>query len=157
MRLPLSKIYRAFPELDRFCDAECDGFVRAARQKHLIRESVFSVVAVFAALTVMGVGTAIFGMYGNRFAVLRDTVGLVVTVGAIVLAGCISGLLVRDAWLRWAVRTVLRVAKCPACTYSLLGLPLSEGKVRCPECGRDIAIASLGLTPDDLIARRGER
>lgn len=34
---------------------------------------------------------------------------------------------------------------CPHCRYSLAGLHVENDEVRCPECGRHIAIAVLGL------------
>src|SRR6185295_2039353 len=34
MRIPLDKVYRAFPELDAFSDAGCDRFVERAAQDY---------------------------------------------------------------------------------------------------------------------------
>nr|AQQ75098.1 hypothetical protein [uncultured bacterium] len=35
--------------------------------------------------------------------------------------------------------------QCPHCRYPLAGLPVENDEVRCPECGRHIAIVVLGL------------
>ena len=37
MRLPVSKLYRAFPELDPFTDEQCIAYVVTAKQRHRIR------------------------------------------------------------------------------------------------------------------------
>lgn len=58
----------------------------------------------------------------------------------------------RDRWLRNAILKRLTQGKCPACDYSLLGLGVSDGTVRCPECGLVTTLAERGLTPQDLLA-----
>lgn len=62
------------------------------------------------------------------------------------------GLLVRDLWLRWAIRGQLSGTRCPTCRYSMLGLRITGGSVTCPECGKSTALADHGLTPKDLLA-----
>ncbi len=45
MRIPFSKVYRAFPELDRFSDAECRRLVVRARVERAWFQLVWAVAA----------------------------------------------------------------------------------------------------------------
>jgi hypothetical protein len=50
MRLPVSKIYRGFPELDPFTDTECEMYVARARSRKLGSGCLMAVVAVVAGI-----------------------------------------------------------------------------------------------------------
>jgi hypothetical protein len=41
--------------------------------------------------------------------------------------------------------------KCDECEYSLMGLPAVKGRVRCPECGREMDLCAFGTWPEDLV------
>jgi len=57
MRLPAFKVYRAFPELDRFSDEQCEGFVAAANRSGSGRAWRRVTQAAFAVLLMsMGAG-----------------------------------------------------------------------------------------------------
>lgn len=158
MRLPVSKVYRAFPELDRFTDERCEWFVYEACRRHRLGAGAVALGAVVAS-----VGTAlVLSAASARFIVrlvprswefsLLWQVTSVVLVGACFLAGAVIGFSIRDQWLRSVVAATIGVAKCPRCAYSLLGLPVRAETVVCPECGRGIALAALGLTAADILA-----
>lgn len=162
-RVPLSKIYRAFPELDDFPDAECERFVRAARtqQGGFIDGASFGafVVVLAASITLMILArdwfvAALAAAFGRSLS--RDdieTFGLGLGMATIALLAWIAFAVVRDHFLRRAVSDRLILARCTACRFSLLGLPCVAGVVRCPECGVLITLAAIGLKESDLLVR----
>ncbi len=157
MRLPLTKVYRAFEELDDFSDEECERFVFQARVQAGASAGCLPVIAGGAAGVVwMVVGVAVVqGLVAlggaaagtGPMAVLLWAGGLVMTMG-------LAGLICRDVLLIRAVRARVHSARCTNCRFSLLGLPVRHGAVRCPECGTDLTLLSLGLKEEDLIPRR---
>ncbi len=165
MRLPASKVYRAFPELDRFSDEQCEHFLVAARRGRRQRVGRF-VLQLLALLIALAVGAgAYWGL--TRVTVLNPTrigsgtiadvvfgIALVLELGA----GGLAWLLAKDRLLRGRIRRVLNTrGSCAACGYVLAGLPVSaDGHVTCPECGyRLLADGSLGeIAPDATGANR---
>lgn len=58
--------------------------------------------------------------------------------------------------VRWmmivrSIRNIVNKAGCPFCEFSLVGLSVTMGKVKCPECGSDVFLHEHRLTVDDLI------
>lgn len=172
MRLPISKPYRAFPELDGFTDGQCVGFMKRARRRHWVSSIVLSLAVVFVgmpvAFTGMSVGAAVIwrvgggrarlASLGRMFRVHPDdlgTIGVALWVATCALAFALFAMWIRDRWLRSVMRKQLGLARCPACEYPLLGLTPREGRVTCPECGEGAALADLGLEPGDLIVTGG--
>ena len=159
MRLPLSKVYRAFPELDRFPDEDCArfvGFATLANRRSQIIVSVLS-VAVF-----VGGAVLLWPSFGSRVYVIVDDVlattdsklGLWAVAGSILanlLIPAFAVLFIRDFWLRWVVRKQIGTTLCP-CGYSLLGLESHSGVVVCPECGSPTILEHRGLTPEQILA-----
>jgi hypothetical protein len=161
MRLPLSKVYRAFPELDRFDDARCDSFVATARRA----ERGVSTLLVLALIPwcIGGFIVIVFGAFYAFGPLLRNAgyanssvdwsaIAFLVIPMCGVLAPAFAWLWVRDLWLRRAVARRINVCACVKCHYSLLGLPVVSGAVKCPECGDRQDLASLGLTASDILA-----
>ncbi len=160
MRIPGTKVWRAFPELDRFDDDQCARFVRGARRSRamVIRVLLGALIVVVGIITMASVGLAgaglvvafkmnKFGQYDWRGDV-RDIV-LVVLVGG---AGLMSGLLLRDRLLRKRITWVIaHRGSCSNCHYVLLGLPVdAQLNVICPECGVPTPVdASLGELSTD--------
>jgi hypothetical protein len=145
MRLPLNRVYRAFPELDRFTNDQCEQFVRRAWRRAWWRIGCLPFVAgafVFAMLL-----SLISRLSGEPPAVVLITIVMLV-IGLPV----VSALLLRDALLRHTVGGLIGKAVCIKCGFSLLGLRVADGVVRCPECGRLHHLKAIGLTPADLIA-----
>lgn len=159
MRLIARKVYRAFPELDEFEDAQCRRFVAAANAawwKVALRAA--AVFLVGATLTPLGIlGGVMIGQSSAQQLRASDGVATAlsaVTMTALIAAGWTLALLTRDVLLRLGVRRViLRCGLCWNCRYSLLGMPVgSDCRITCPECGRvTTADPSLGE-----LAREGD-
>lgn len=159
MRLPLSKVYRAFSELDEFSDEQCEGYVRRAKRKRYGSMIATATIAVPSCLIIAVVGwaaafaiaSALIEQY--RFWLMRHYLDDVINVAAGVfppLVAVVAGLVARDVWLRYAIGKELVRSTCPACEYQLLGLPARDGLVRCPECGNQSRVDLLGLSAEDL-------
>jgi hypothetical protein len=163
MRIPRSKVYRAFAELDAYDDARCERFVAAAKGGWVGRWSRRAlVIGVTIGLLVGGMAGVLAIMnevqgdrrtYGDVWAYLA-TLAIVPGVAAPVLLG----VLLRDWLLRRRIGRVLRrLGVCIDCGYGLVGLPVSEEHtVACPECGRVVQVdPALGqLVRDDSGAAR---
>ena len=160
MRLMTVKVYRAFPELDRYSDEQCRRFIAAARRGvrswwHGALYAIVLCLGLFIAAFIAALAFNQAGDYQDRqktdiwwanvLAFLVAAPGL-----AIVPMGV---LLMRDILLRRRVRWVLTTqSACPRCRYGLIGLALSpDNTITCPECGHVAAVdPSLGeLTVDD--------
>ncbi len=161
MRIPLSKIYRAFPELDPFPDSECERFVLSARTQSGATIGAASFFAFCFSLMVYAIFVWFIAAWASRFikqlfqgSLAVDqlemlSTGLVLVCGP--LFACLCFGLTRDTFLRRAILDRINLARCTACKFSLLGLPVVLGQVRCPECGGVINLASIGLRPTDLL------
>ncbi|HZW06548.1 MAG TPA: hypothetical protein VFF65_05445 [Phycisphaerales bacterium] len=163
MRLITRKLWRAFPELDRFGDEQCARFVQAAASGIVSRALRWAAVAVavmigVSLIPVAGMGEAwmvdrgwLKGPLLARALQKPSWMGELV-YGALMLAvlfscGAFLGALTRDYLLRRRVRTVLRTrGRCARCNYFLGGLPVDDQLcVVCPECGFVTEVdASLG-------------
>jgi hypothetical protein len=58
--------------------------------------------------------------------------------------------------MRWmlivrSVRRIINKAACPFCEFSLVGLPVKLGWVRCPECWQRVYLHDHRLTEEDLV------
>ena len=163
MRIPLTKLYRAFSELDRFNDIQCDLLMRRVRVDREARfliwvSPVVAFVLSFVVIVVLLVKTD--GMAQIK-PLLRDD-----DLRAFLCVLCISGipavvaLLIRDHLLRRflvkAIRLRIDRVRCGDCSYILIGQrPIGDG-VNCPECGRVNRLRDLGVTVDDLIPPESE-
>jgi ribosomal protein S27E len=167
MRLPVDKIYRAFPELDRFSDAQCRDFVERAID---VRASLFRAVLwarIFWAIVVIVLGIASLipiGIYlnrGGRRIVESDLYFTIIAPVLLILAAIIGvggQYLIRDYVLRRTIRDRILTAKCPRCEYGLLGLPcIGDGDasaITCPECGTTTMLLQMGMTRAEFDALR---
>lgn len=161
MRVPVSKLYRAFPELDQYSDVECEGFVQLAQRERtagLLGTAMGAVVASVASAILVGYIAwyglvELFGLPEDRPSddALRAFFSFVIGTTSL-LSAALVGLLVRDLWLRWVITRRLSIARCLACSYSLLGLAVIDGRVQCPECGDSTRLSDRGLTPADILA-----
>ena len=157
MRLPVSKVYRGFSELDRFSDEKCAAYVRTAEQANAIgRLAVQGLVFIMflpgsclGGVSLLLVGQLLFGGPDEPDWTPLARLPLMM-LG--VAAPCIGALMVRDAWLRRMIQRQLERCVCPSCRYSLLGLRPVDGSVVCPECGAKHELASMGLEPADILA-----
>lgn len=157
MRLPVSKIYRAFVELDPFTDSQCIAYMATAKRRNRMRSIGSGVLIILGMILIWVVSSVVFGLSAAAVSsVVSSNVEsgtVIVSVMGIAAFGTgICGLLMRDKWLRWMIRSELKCAQCPGCDYSLLGLRVEEDVVICPECGNSCRLEAMGLTPADLIA-----
>lgn len=159
MRVPLSKIYRAFPEFDPFPDSECERYIRYAYKQARMRIGCIP-LAVFAAslpLYAVVLSASVAGLVYVGIELPEEYLIVPVILSASVVGvPALLALLSRDVVLRRVLKDRLRTARCPNCEFSLLGLPVVEGATRCPECGTQIVLNMHNLTPRDLEIRRVE-
>jgi hypothetical protein len=162
VRIPVTKVYRAFPQLDEFSDEECQRFVLRAEQDYPGSKTTAmftGVVALLIGLIVLGVlesylWTAISAnMSALGRANARETLVLL-SAGFMVLCFGVGMFCVRDRWLIRTITLRVRQTSCPGCGYSLLGLAVDKGVVKCPECAAPYFLADHGLTAEDLLAPR---
>lgn len=172
MRIPYSKVYRAFPELDRFSDSECERFILVARDCFATSMSAgsalafctFFVVAPLFGFLWFGVGGALVGWITEPSTASRSysytedrwwyTLAAVLGACLTPFAGGVAGLYIRDRCLIRVISRQLITARCAGCGYSLLGLQVTDGMVMCPECGAACILADRGLTLDDIMSTR---
>ena len=159
MRLPLSKVWRAFPELDRFSDEQCARFVRASRRG---TGRPIRLVATAATLLAGWAGglMLIVWMTAGRKPVFRawdspTTLGTLALCGVMILIFLVASapaILLRDRLLRRRIMRIITLrGRCLMCKYNLLGLPVGPDLlVTCPECGATTHVdPALGeLSPD---------
>ncbi|HRQ72739.1 MAG TPA: hypothetical protein PLU35_06900 [Phycisphaerales bacterium] len=149
MRIPLSRVWRAFPELDRFSDEQCDRFVRAAcrtGRRHLHRAALVVVFVLLVAGSLLMAGF-ISEAGGRRWDPLAPTSGIVNFALFLLVLLCFAlpplvVMFIRDRLLLRRIRRVLRTrGACPGCRYTLVGLPVSAAlAVVCPECGYEAEV-----------------
>lgn len=174
MRIPGRKIYRAFPELDRFTDEQCVNFLRVISLRRWWMRFVASVVWVVTFIVLMFVyfwivdpllnngwldrldQVVLFQMPGWGAITSADLLVTVVNVGLFFVLPTFVAILTRDRMLSRALGRHILGARCPGCKQSLIGLPIDPDeagngpRTRCPECGRMWVLRDLGLTPADL-------
>ncbi len=148
MRLRLSKAYRAFPELDAFSDEECERFVERVKceARSRRRRALLDVLVIVAGPPVgFGASAVVY-----RAAEPLGVAASFLSVSGVIVAVVVAVLFMRDGLLRRYLAQRLSRAECRACRYSLLGLPVADGAVRCPECGMVIQLRAHNLTAGDL-------
>lgn len=154
MRLPLTKLHRAFPELDAFSDAQCRDMInRVVARNHVLTVAVS--VGAFACC----VGTFAAIMWISAFLADRylapvrrdDVIALALVIAAI--AGLIVSFLVRDLFIRRSINSWILSARCEGCRYSLIGLTATQSIIRCPECGCANDLRMRGVDPETLVPR----
>lgn len=151
MRLPLSKIYRAFPELDRFDNTTCEVFVQRAREAKKVSGCMFAAMVLPMYFLLAFVMLVMVDWIASSVNVPLPIAVVAVGFSLIPLVPALTLLVIRDVWLRWALRSQVGSTNC-FCGYSLLGLTLVDEGVQCPECGEVLRLADRGLVPEDLLA-----
>lgn len=161
MRLPTRKVYRAFPELDRFDDQVCESYARRAvrkRWRSFLLVAIGCIISIPVCWVFAVVLPELLYLLMPRFlsAVRRTDLAFPLYVACAFVFPFIVTLFVRDTWFRRAIRSQLVGTACPTCEYQLIGLIVKEGHVHCPECGASVRLADLGLSPEDLIAKSSD-
>ena len=164
MRILSRKIWRAFPELDRFDDETCERFVTRARSKAgsnrsalLVLSSwiVTIVLTAFLAEPMYWLGMNILWLFTEHVGVYMETLVELLVFTSFIANPWLVGLHVRDRWLHRSIRKQLRGALCKQCEYSLLGLEVVIDQctwkyVLCPECGTKNEFEAGVLAPADI-------
>ena len=164
MRIPLGRVYRAFPELDRFTDAQGEQFVRAAckrgwrRYFHRILVVVFLLLGWVAASVMFAFGAFLLDRFVPTLHRSDTAFWILATLSLLLFATPIFLTLpVKDWLLLRRLRLVIRArGTCPSCQYSLLGAMVDDrDNVICPECGMGLeADACLNEISTDESGRR---
>lgn len=165
MRIPGTKVWRAFPELDRFSDTECERFVNRATVEHAASKTGALLLGVLSlGITIpilIWLATAAWSLFAKKYLggygrPGRDLVGDIATVvftAGVALGSCLTMLIVRDRWLIKTITRKVHQAACAGCGYSLLGLESVHGVVTCPECNTPLHLRDAGLTEEDIMVR----
>lgn len=160
MRIPTSKLYRAFKELDHLTDEQCGRLIQRIRTQkfNTLKTGCVSILAVVVSIVVVSLVFALFmelaqtWVEGSR--TLQTILPMVVLVGIIGFPA-FAGLMTRDAFLRRnlsiALHDYIERVRCLKCQYILIGLPAESGCVTCAECGHAMTLESLGATEQDLL------
>lgn len=142
--LTSSKVYRAFPELDRFEDERCERFVQAAKSSLWwnwgSKAGLLVVLLLVGAVTMAGFLYVVSRLDQNPRAIRSDAWHVLALAGLMLIALAIPFfvmLVTRDLNLRRRLHHILRSrGTCMGCHYSLVGLGVDERcMVTCPECG----------------------
>jgi len=161
MRILTRRLYRAFPELDRFNDLQCERLMRRvhldAWARLLVRSSA-AVVFVTAFVFVLALlnTTDVLAPAEKLF---RDGDILFALLCLLALPAFIAAL-TRDAALRRflirAIRLRIDRVRCLGCKYILIGQRCEDGAVTCPECGQINSLLALGIAEEDLMPPASE-
>lgn len=160
MRIPLHKVYRAFPEFDRFSDERCEAYMLYVGRRYAGSLTAVGLLVWLGAIvgTLVGlvpavrIGAAISRWYAKSPYPPDEywVISILLPLAALMLACALVALVVRDVHLRSVMRKQLKGITCPGCSYSLLGAVVQEGCVRCPECGDVLRLAERGLRVADF-------
>ena len=165
MRILSRKIWRAFPELDRFDNETCRCYVARARS---MRGQLFRVLTISMA---SGVGfvlavlveepsfqvlvnlTEKYGPYPTISVMAETTIETLLRVNY-VLTPWVIGYYARDFLLERCIKKQLKDSCCHQCGYNMIGLTIygeqDDRRVRCPECGSEIILRVSHLTEADI-------
>ncbi len=161
MRIPLTKLYRAFSQLDRFSDTQCGLLMRRVRLDRKARllvwvSPVFAFVLSFVVVVILLVTTDVLAQTEPLF---RDADLLLFLLCVLCIPAAVA-LLSRDHLLRRflvkAIRLRIDRVRCRHCRYILIGQRPIGDEVNCPECGKMNRLRELGVTVDDLIPPESE-
>ena len=149
--------WRLVPELDGYSDRECLAFVERVARWRVIGLAAALPIAGVVAIGMAGIGPELGErLLGKSHQALdgHTVIGRAVgTAYALVVLACtLTAALTPYCWLlRFGLRARLNRLVC-LCGYSVLGLPVIDGRLRCPECGRETELALRGWTEADLLS-----
>lgn len=172
--LRITRFYRAFPQLDRLTDEQCEELAIRARTERgdaawmipvgagvLLAFVSAGVLYMLSLLTLTAAGAGGGGgkapVAGSTAAAnlkpLETVLFLGVAAGAIAVFFLVMILVHRVMIARTMIRLTRR-GDCPFCDFSLVGLVVDRAKggtVRCPECGRVVVLVEHRIREEDLI------
>lgn len=143
MRLIARKVYRAFPELDRFSDHQCERFVRAVNRKYrsfVLRWFLVGTLSALALAASLALVEWLLYERDNGWRTYQRVPWFIADLLSLALPLMLAGgvaLVTRDIVIRLQIRRVIKTrGTCLTCGYSLLGIRVAEDRtVTCPECG----------------------
>lgn len=164
MRIPTSKIYRAFEELDEFSDEQCERLMKRVQLDRASTTGMAGLVVCVVVVSLFVMGLFLWFMSELLDAQLRvlsmpmrpyfDLDAMVFSIVECITAVA-SGFLMRDHVLRKnliaAIQLRIERVRCPNCKYILIGQRARNNMVTCPECGTSTSLGALGVTEKDLI------
>ncbi len=165
MRIPLRKHYRAFREFDGFDDATCERLLKRARRAQTPGAQLLRILAFLPiALFVLVIGAVWFLMMVDAADhLLRDSGrslwALVGSFFLLLISACapfVVLLRVTDEFRRRDLRRELERTRCAKCRYGLIGLPVENDAVKCPECGEVMPLGDLSPSAAALIRAGAE-
>jgi hypothetical protein len=172
VRLITRQLWRAFPELDRFTDEQCQRFVNAAcaREDLLLRRRALCVAAGGIVLFLPWIAewfegvlywlgawpeAGFVGPWVSSVWWYKPWWQVTIMLVLLLMLAALAGGLMRDVLLRRRIKAVMiSHGSCAACTYFLGGLPVSERMlVTCPECGSRVRVdaALIELAPGGAV------
>ncbi len=161
MRIPIRKIYRAFPELDEFSDEQCERFMRRIEVSGVSKTTpglAFLVVGgiglLFGCVISAGIHSGIEDRYRNSalwFVTLLSAAPVFVTTLLPVLIGFVARDLLLRRQFKQVINEKLERIRCLDCRYVLIGQVPRDDLVTCSECGRVHQLRELGIVAEDLI------
>lgn len=160
MRLPFSKLARAFPELDSFTDTQCERFIWLAQVRQPARMAVSTCIALLVVFGIIGGGFILLDRaeaHFSRFFNRVHTAVYALLVAAPFVMAVIAGLSIRDYCIRRLVRRRITSMRCTDCSYGLLGLTPGKAQdgqdaIKCPECGFVNHLHSRGVSNAEFLA-----
>lgn len=147
------------PDLSKYSDEEYERLVWQAKARRgdalwviptgagVLAAAVWVALAVLMQMGIMRMGPTVAAPSIMKF-------GLINAVVALAIAFALGGL-VRWIMIVRSIRRIVNKAGCPYCEFSLVGLPVKLGWVRCPECGQRVYLHEHRLTEEDLIPEGG--
>ena len=143
MRIPARRIYRAFKELDRFSDEQCEKLLAYIQQTTSYGLIVIAAVGITIGGSLILLASALNHLV--RSTIFSEEMAILM----IIMVPSILSLVARDVVLRYYFKLGLekRLARfrCPSCRYLLLGQRVRSDSVTCPECGSTTKLQTLGL------------
>lgn len=153
----VTRPWRLDPELDRFSDEQCRPLAAVVGPLRVAGLLIAGLIAVFLGAPSLIAWTSLVERVSDatrigfddratacgRGAFAFSLLVLVPTVASIAMSPYIQ-IVAR------ALRRELDRVRCPSCRYLLMGLPVEQGTLQCPECGQIHALATMGITPDDV-------
>ena len=146
-------------DLSKYTDEEYERLVWQAKARRgdalwviptgvgILAAAAWVGVAVLIQMGFLRMGPTVAAPSMMKFGVLNAVVALAIAFAA--------GSAVRWVMIVRSIRRIVNKAGCPYCEFSLVGLRVQSGWVRCPECGQRVYLHEHRLTEDDLIPDGG--
>lgn len=146
-------------ELEKVSEEEYQRLVWQARYR---RGDAIWVMPLGAGLAAAGVWIGFAWLLTWGFRVLAGgqmiSAGLKQWWGVNIIVACLffvaAAMLTRWSMILTSIRIMLNRAACPFCDFSLVGLPIANGAVKCPECGETVFLHEHRIHEADIELHR---